>query len=249
MQEKKLSILSKYKEKLSGAVTIPIEKKNLSEAIILVHGFGQNRSEYGLFDDLAVILADSGYFVYRFDFSGCGDSEGNFTSMTVSKEISELSSIYDFVKEKGHNKINLICHSLGTAIAIALCPDANSFIFTSSVSCPKKNFIKYFGDGIKLNGLSKKLRSDGRITAIGKDFWKDLDKFDFPRLIRKINAPILFIHGKEDNFSPLSEMESYYENARSRKDKIIILGAGHDFSPKRKDMYIAVANWLKKKNP
>jgi pimeloyl-ACP methyl ester carboxylesterase len=56
----------------------------------------------------------------RFDFSGCGDSEGKFEEMSVSKQVEELKAAYErLIKEKGinKNKIGIFAHSLGTVIA------------------------------------------------------------------------------------------------------------------------------------
>ena len=47
------------------------------------------------------------------------------------------------------------------------------------------------------------------------------------RVIDRIKAPVLFIHGADDKLIPPSMMDRLYDSCRSKKKKIIIEGAGH----------------------
>jgi len=59
-------------------------------------------------------LSDLGWPCLRFSFSGHGKSEGKFTEMTISKEVSDLQSLLD--QYKGSKKIAYIGHSMGAAV-------------------------------------------------------------------------------------------------------------------------------------
>ena len=85
MKEKKIIVLNKYREKLIGLETIPDIKQNQFPAIILVHGFGLNKEEYGMFTDLSKYFSKNNFIVYRFDFSGCGESEGDYSKTSLTK--------------------------------------------------------------------------------------------------------------------------------------------------------------------
>ncbi|MCM8788838.1 MAG: alpha/beta hydrolase [Candidatus Omnitrophica bacterium] len=54
----------------------PAAGKIKYHAVILVHGFGGTKEESGMFDDIAKKASEIDCLVYRFDFSGCGESEG-----------------------------------------------------------------------------------------------------------------------------------------------------------------------------
>ena len=45
--------------------------------------------------------------------------------------------------------------------------------------------------------------------------------------LRRCKVPILFIHGESDNFVPFSMLNELYENAGSKKQKLVIKGASH----------------------
>jgi alpha/beta superfamily hydrolase len=100
MKETKISTVNTFHEKLVGIETKPPVKKEKYPAVILVHGFGVTKEEYGLFDDIAKTLSEEGILVFRFDFSGCGESEGDYSETSLSKLKQDLSKILEFVKSQ-----------------------------------------------------------------------------------------------------------------------------------------------------
>jgi uncharacterized protein len=105
-------------ERIFGILSLP-EKRGKFPAVIMVHGFAKTKSERK-FVELAGELAKNEIASLRFDFSGCGDSEGKFEEMRISKQVEELKAAYErLIKEKGinKNKIGIFARSLGTVIA------------------------------------------------------------------------------------------------------------------------------------
>jgi len=96
MKKEKVFTFNKQGEKLVGLKHLPQNKnkktasKHKYPAIILVHGFGVNKEESGMFTNLAKVLAKNGFAVFYFDFSGRGESQGNYskTSLTIIKKES-----------------------------------------------------------------------------------------------------------------------------------------------------------------
>jgi len=249
MKETKITILNEFGEKLVGLETMPRVKRDKYPTIILVHGFGVTKSEYGMFDSLAKNLADNGFLVYRFDFSGCGESEGDYSETSLSKLKSDLSKILDFVKSQpdvNGSRIGIHAQSFGTATTIALEPEIQCLIMTGSISHPKEVLSKLFGDGYHPEGISTRTKSEGTITRIKPQFWKDFENYDLLESIKKINCPILFIHGSKDDRVPISEMEAYFQNANEPKEKVIIEGADHGLEPHRDEMYKIAVDWFKR---
>ncbi len=249
MRETRVSVINEYNEKLVGIKTTPPDEKEKYPAIILVHGFGVTKEESGMFDSLAQNLSGAGFLVYRFDFSGCGESEGDYSKTSLSKLKSDLSKILEFVKsqpEADNSKIGILAQSFGTAITIALEPKVKCLVMMGSTSHPKKILIRLFNDGYNPSGISTRVKSNGTITEIKPQFWKDFENHDLVESVRRIHCPLLFIHGGKDNIVPLSEMEAYFNNANEPKEKIIIEGADHGLRPYRDKMYKIVVDWFKK---
>ena len=69
---------------------------------ILMHGFQGDRGyKAGNFlYDLSHELNQAGIPTLRFDFAGCGQSDGSFTDMTVLSEISDGMKIIDLRVQK-----------------------------------------------------------------------------------------------------------------------------------------------------
>ncbi len=82
---------------LRGVLHLPA-RAGAAPAIVLCHGFGGNRAEFGYsFVRLATRMAECGFAAYRFDFAGCGDSDGDFADLTVSDQVSQTVAVLDAV--------------------------------------------------------------------------------------------------------------------------------------------------------
>jgi len=249
MTETKVSILNEHNEKLVGIETVPSIKKEKYPTVILAHGFGANKEESGMFNKIAENLSQAGILVFRFDFSGCGESDGDYSNTSLSKLTSDFSKILDFVRTQpkvDNSSIGLLGQSLGTSIIVAIEPKVKSIIMMGSTPYPQEALIKLFGKGYNPNGLSTRIKPSGTITKIESQFWKDFDKYKLLDSIKNIHCPILFIHGEKDDKAPLSGMETYFNNANEPKDKIIIEGADHGLNPKKDKAYKVIADWYRK---
>jgi len=250
MAETKLSILNEYNEKLVGIETIPSVDKEKYPTVLLVHGFGVTKEEGGMFDELAEKLVEEKFLVYRFDFSGRGESEGDYSKTSLSKQKSDLSKILEFVKSQpkvDHSKIGILAQSFGTPITVALSPKVKAIILMGSISNPFEALGKLSKwEKLDKEGISKKIKPNGEIIMLGSQFWKDFENYDLLELIKKIDCPILFIHGSKDDRIPPSEMEAYFENANEPKEKTIIEGADHGLRPHRDKMHKIVIDYFKK---
>ena len=202
-----------------------------------------------MFDGLAKSMTDNGFLVYRFDFSGCGESEGNYSGTSLSKLKSDLSRILDFVKSQSEvdtSKIGVHAQSFGTAVIVALEPNIDCLVMTGPISHPKQVMSELFGDGYRPEEVSTRIKSDGTVTKIKPQFWKDFRNYNLLESIKKFRCPILFIRGSKDEKVPASEMEAYFQNANEPKEKITIEEADHGLNPRREETYEIIIDWFKK---
>lgn len=249
MIETKVTILNEFGEKLVGVETIPEIKKDKYPTIILVHGFATGKDQESIFSGLLEKLIVAGFLVYRFDFSGCGESEGDYSKTSLSKLKSDLGKMIEFIKlqDKVNSlKIGILAQSTGTAVAVALEPKVNCLVLTGSISHYREVMANIFRGGYNPTGVSVRVKANGTVTKVGSQFWEDIKNHNLPESIRKIHCPILFIHGAKDEKVPVSEMEAYFEIANEPKEKIIIERASHNFEPNREELYKNAVNWFKK---
>lgn len=249
MKEKKVSIINSYGEKLIGLKTVPEVKKDKYPTVILVHGFKVTKEEDGKFDDLSKELSKADFLVYRFDFSGCGESEGNFIETSLTKLKNDLAKILEFVRQElevdTHN-IGLLGQSLGTSVIVSLAPlEVKVIILIGSVAKPKEILIDLFGKGYNPEGVSERKRGDG-VTKVGPQFWQDFKNHNLLKCIKEIRSPKIFIHGELDEKVPLLEVEEYFRNANEPKEKIIIKGMNHGWEPVREKVIKIAVDRFKK---
>jgi uncharacterized protein len=91
---------------------------------LFCHGFTGTRIGPGyLFVRLSRALAEEGISSFRFDFAGCGESEGLFRDMTVDTMCADLlSAVRRLRKSFSPSRLILAGHSLGGMVA-GLCCD------------------------------------------------------------------------------------------------------------------------------
>lgn len=248
----KVFVQNKRNEKLAGLRDLPTIKRDKFPTILLVHGFGANKTEYGMFDDLAKRLASNGYQVYRFDFAGLGESEGTYSFTTLTKQAEDLESILNFIKTQpttDNFRIGLMGMSLGTAVITALQPkNVRAIVYLGSVSEPHKTLKELFGDGYRPDGTSVRITSEGKRVEMYGDFWKDFDNYNLPELIKNIKTPIMFIHGEKDSKVGVDSAKLYFDNSSDPKELKVIKNADHGFyePDERKEMIDLAESWFDK---
>lgn len=156
--------------------------------IVFVHGFGTDKNEnYSLHYDLAKVLAKD-FRILRFDFTGCGKSQGKQEDVNLKKQAKDLQVILAWVKKKYKGKIYILAHSMGCFAVSQLYPtNIAKTVFTSIPNAKTSFIIKRWEQNIKtrsggiLNkkGVSLYPRSRNRgIQKLGPSFWQVLKNFD-----------------------------------------------------------------------
>ena len=68
---------------------------------------------------------EAGFVCVRFDFYGLGESEGDFSEMTIGKELEEAEEIYQWTCRQefiDSEKVILSGHSMGALVASVVAP-------------------------------------------------------------------------------------------------------------------------------
>lgn len=84
---------------LRGTAHVPEDVTGPVPTVLLFHGFGAVRDEYFCsFVQISRQLAQRGIAAIAFDFSGHGESDGDFIDFTFSNEVYEGTQLVAFVK-------------------------------------------------------------------------------------------------------------------------------------------------------
>jgi len=253
MGQNKVFTTNKYGEKLVGLIDFSNIKQEKQGTIILVHGFGVDKTDCGMFDEIAPALTKEGFTVYRFDFSGRGESEGNYSKTSLSKLVEDLRSIIDFVKIQPNvdaNRIGLVGMSLGTSVAIGLnASEIATYVLLGTVAKPYESLRKLFEKHtFNPNGISIRITSRGKRIEMGPQFWTDFDKYDLVKTIVNVEKPICFIHGELDSKTSITETEELFYKANEPKKLVVVKNSDHDFEQpvERQEMIKETLEWFNK---
>lgn len=184
---------------------------------------------------LARALSEAGFAVLRFDFTGLGDSKGDFADTTLSSDIQDLLAAAAFMIDQDLPPQVLIGHSLGAITALFAAdeiPTARAVIMLGSPADPehlKTVFSPLLLQRIDATGRGE-INVDGKEYLITRAYLADLEKFNAPSKIANLKRPLLIIHGTRDELVAITEAEKIFTLASQPKFFVPIIQGNHLFS-------------------
>ena len=112
-------------KRLYGCHHLPQALNTRTCAVVLCYPIGQEyiRSHRAIYQ-LAVRLSQAGFHVLRFDYFGCGDSEGDFEEGSLTQWTSDIHSTIAEIQERSELKsICLIGLRIGATLALRAATD------------------------------------------------------------------------------------------------------------------------------
>lgn len=224
---------------LRGVLNTPddFDESKIYPTIIYFHGFADDRNGIQFMNiQNSKFLTANDYIIFRFDFSGCGESDGSFFDINLSREVEEARLIHEFVENEPYvDKNNLFWkgHSMGGAVAVVLASDKNPKAL--SLFSPAADFSE------EENSLMKSLKNAFRSSDTRKDgddvgglkisdeFIKDVRSFNLYDLAGKYQGPVQIIRGDEDDIISKESNVKLCESFNNCEYKEI-KGTDHTFS-------------------
>lgn len=237
---------------LSGIFHFPLTINKQTPAIVFAHGFiGNKVGEHRLFVKAARYFASRGYTVFRFDFSGCGESDGDYSDVTLTKQITELQAAIDYVSsipQVDANNITVIGHSLGGAVSSLTVPNnkhINKLVLWSPVAHPYENITAITGSNAVHESLEKGIY-DYHGFHLSANFFQDLKKHQPLQKIQSYHGHFLLIHAEEDEDVPKENGWEYYHAVQQSKTIHLIKKSDHTFSSYsfEEELFQATYAWL-----
>ena len=204
-------------------------------------------------DSLAAVrtaqsLACLGIATLRFDFTGLGNSEGEFPETQFSSNIDDLRSAVAMMRDSLEAPQILIGHSLGGSAVLALAGEVAECKAVASIAAPAEpqHVLKMLAgqlDEIRQGGATVDL--GGRPFCIKRQFIEDLEKQDLSTQIGKLGKSLLVLHAPSDNYVGIENAERIFRAARHPKS-FVSLGSAHHLLLDKKDAEYAasvIATW------
>ena len=216
--------------------------KSSQHIVVLGHGVTGNKDRPFLVE-LADNLSNAGIPTIRFSFSGNGNSDGEFTQSTISKEIGDLASVLDVLD---NHTICYVGHSMGGAVGVLSASQDNRIKLLVSLAgmVDTKAFAqREFGDVTPDKGFMW----DEPTCPLSQAYMDDLTQINtVVDCASKISVPWLLVHGTEDDVVPIEDSQKIYAQANEPKELLTIEDANHVFSDDSlSPMVEKVVDWIR----
>lgn len=235
---------------LRGCVRMP-DGEGPFPTVIFYHGFTVDRIGMQRLHELyARKMVEEGFACVRFDFYGLGESEGDFSEMTLGHELEEAKAIYawtliqDFCKPddlyiSGHSQGGLICTCIAPEIqpkAMVLWAPALTMYYCAALRA--RTTMGPTERGWDIEGLE-----------LSKEFLEEIRKMDFRKMALGYEGPIMLIHGTEDEVVPVDVAYVYQDIYGKNINISLIEGANHQFRSLKwkQEVYQLSADFLMQK--
>ena len=206
-------------------------------ALVLCHGFTGSKEEiHMMFVKFCRILEGMGWASLRFDFSGTGDSDGDFSDMTFASELNEADAILSYAQslpEVDASRIALLGQSMGGAVVSALagrrCDDVAALVLWAGAGELKDAILQVFEASNIPGSFDGSQDIDCYGYCTGKAFLKELQTLDVFAMAKGYSGPVLYVRGTNDAIVLESCAKKYAQIYGERMKLVCVEGASHVF--------------------
>jgi len=244
MQTEPLAFVGAAGARLAGTLRRP-DSPPIGSAL-LAHCFTCSKDLHTT-SRLARSLTEAGWITLTFDFTGLGESEGEFSSTTVGSEVGDLTRAAVALLQRRAGACLLIGHSLGGAAAVLAASRLHTVTALVCVAAPSDvaHVRHLFGDSPVGETGEVEVHIGGRPFTIGAAFQADLDHHDVVQAAAELEIPVLVVEAGADTIVPVEETRRLAA-AATDSTLITIPGADHLFSAPAHALALAdaVLGWL-----
>lgn len=243
----KVSFTNKDKEQLAGRLELPLDQKP-HNFVIFAHCFTCTKNLTAV-KNVGRALTNAGFGVLRFDFTGLGESEGDFENTNFSGNVDDLIEAANFLEENYQAPTLIIGHSLGGAAAIFAASKLESIKAVAVINSPSDpshvmHLLKDSEQEITKNGKAR-VNLGGVDFTIKKQFLDDLENNTLKDVVSDLRKALLILHSPQDNTVGIKNAEKIYIAAHHPKSFVSLDGVDHLLSKKEDSMYVGevIAGW------
>ena len=194
-------------------------------------------------------LTQHGIAVLRFDFTGLGESSGEFENTNFSSNVEDLMAAIDFMTEKYAAPQLLIGHSLGGAAVLMAAIKNPSIKAVATIGSPAepehvKGLLSSGIEALEEEGIAE-ISIGGRPFTIKKHFLEDLQNNVLSENLKSLNAALLILHSPDDRIVGINNAQALYTAAKHPKSFVTLDGADHLLSRSEDSQYAGnvIASW------
>ena len=251
MPAQKINFPNKEGSILSAKLELPANQHPHTFAIF-AHCFTCNKNLMAI-KNIARALNLNGIAVLRFDFTGLGESEGDFSDTNFSSNVEDLVHAAYFLEENFQAPSIFIGHSLGGAAVISAAAQIETIKAVAIIGAPAdpQHVSHLLASGIEeihKNGQAE-INLGGRPFVIKKQFLEDIQAKSLEEKLANFGKrALLIMHSPQDLTVSIENAAQLYTAAKHPKSFISLDGADHLLSNKEDSIYIGevISTWVKR---
>ena len=197
-------------------------------------------------------MAKKGYATLRFDFTGLGGSDGEFSQTGFSSNVADVLAAIDYLRTNYQAPALLIGHSLGGTAILEAAMQVDEVLAVVTIASPSQpeHVLHHFGHALTLleQGIASSIDVAGEHYEIEPEFVVDVRSYDMQQRLAEFTKPVLIFNIVNDAL--VSEKNSTELNDWIKgKSEIITLDNSDHLLSKKQDTDLVVQNitaWFEK---
>ena len=176
-------------------------------------------------------LAERGVAVFRFDFTGIGESAGDFAETNFSSNLEDLVAAAELMRGEWGGAQILIGHSLGGAAVLAAARRIPEVKAVATIAAPSdtehlRDTLAEIAPELEEKGEAE-LRLGGPPVRVKSQLLADLEEQSMMASIHNLGLPLLILHSPTDEVVGVDHARRIYKAAQHPKSFVSLDGADH----------------------
>lgn len=243
MSPRKLRFEGAAGDRLVGRLDLPIGEEPIAYALF-AHCFTCSKDLKAAVN-MSRALAARRIGVFRFDFTGLGESEGDFADTNFSSNVADLVAAAGFLEETFAAPRLLVGHSLGGAAVLKAASALKSVRAVATIAAPAepshvRGLLTETIPELEKRGDAQ-LRLGGRTFRIRKQFLEDLEATRMEQAVRDLRKPLLVFHSPVDRIVGIENAATIFKWAKHPKSFVSLDRADHLLTDEADSQYLSAA--------
>ncbi|WP_370088783.1 alpha/beta fold hydrolase [Ekhidna sp.] len=247
MRFKKVSFKNTDGHELSARLDFPLIGKPKA-FVLFAHCFTCSKNLKSV-DHISSAFTQQGMAVLRFDFTGLGQSKGEFADTNFSSNLSDLKDAYAYLEENHQAPQIMVGHSLGGAAVLHVSGDLEKVRAVATIGAPSSpDHVTHLLDKGRKELEEKgeaEVNIGGRTFKMKKQFLDDLENSERKGVIKNLKKSLLVIHSPQDKIVGINNAQEIYEQAMHPKSFVSLDGADHLMQNEKDARYVGsiISSW------
>lgn len=252
MQNRRIQFTNRSGHDLAGLIDVP--PGGARAWALFAHCFTCSKNLKAA-THIAQALNDAGIAVMRFDFTGLGQSEGEFAATSFSSNVSDLVDAARWLEQRYEAPKILLGHSLGGTAVLSAARDIASAVAVATIGSPADpaHVRHLFGDALDELEREGSANVDigGRPFRVNREFVEDLEEHDLTGEVGRLRRALLLMHAPLDDIVEIENASALFIAARHPKSFISLDDADHLLSDEADSVYAGkvLAAWASRYLP